>query len=132
MSPTGPNKFQRGITPERIHVNILQGDGEKCGKLNLKKRKYLVCNQVNRNKKCQTWSVLCQDKFIYQNASQYSKTGEESPENWIFAKGNNSIKSRSNTTKLKLDLYYVKTNPSMKFQVKMSKDDKEKCGKTKF
>ena len=50
----------------------------------------------------------------------------------FFGKGNNSIKSRSNTTKLKLDLYYVKTNPYMKFQVNMSKDDKEKFGKRKF
>ena len=35
-------------------------------------------------------------------------------------------------TKLKLDLYYVKTNPYMKFQVNMSKDDKEKFGKRNF
>ena len=65
-------------------------------------------------------------------SNQYYKTGEESPENLIFAKGNISIKSRSNTTKLKLDLYYVKTNPYMKFQVNMSKDDKEKSGKRNF
>ena len=66
-------------------------------------------------------------------SSKYSKTGEESPENLIFAKGNNSIKRRSNTTKLKLDLYYVKTNQYMKFQVKMSKDDKKKkAGKRNF
>ena len=65
----------------KFDVNILQEDRKKCGKLNLSKRKYLVCNQVKRNKS-QTWSVLCQDKFIYQNASsQYYKTGEESPEN---------------------------------------------------
>ena len=48
-------------------------------------------------------------------SSQNYKTGEESPENEILAKGNNSIKSRSNTTKLKLDLYYVKTNSYIKF-----------------
>ena len=65
-------------------------------------------------------------------SSQYSKTGEESRENEIFAKGNNSIKIWSNTTKWQLDLYYVKTNPSMQFQVDMSKDDKEKCGKPNF
>ena len=40
-------------------------------------------------------------------SSQYYKTGEESPENLIFAKGNNSLKSRSNKTKLKLNLFYV-------------------------
>ena len=34
--------------------------------------------------------------------------------------------------KLKLYLYYVKTNPYMKFQVNMSKDDKEKSGKRNF
>ena len=42
---------------------------------------------------------------------------EKSPENKILAKGNNSCKSRSNATKVKLDLYYVKTNPYTKFQV---------------
>ena len=70
MSPTGPNKFQIGVTPERIHerksekfsvlcqykliakfdANILQDDREKCRKLNLNKGKYLVCNQVKHNK----------------------------------------------------------------------------------
>ena len=47
----------------------------------------------------------------------------------ILAKGNNSCNSRSNATKVKLDLYYVKTNSYMKFQLNMSKDDKEKSGK---
>ena len=48
-------------------------------------------------------------------------------ENEISAKGNNSCKSRSNLTKVKLDLYYVKANSytGMKFQGNMSKDDKE-------
>ena len=32
-------------------------------------------------------------------------------------------KSRSKATKVKLDLYYVKTNSYMKFQLNMSKDD---------
>ena len=41
---------------------------------------------------------------------------EKSSENEIFAKGNNSCKSRSNATKVKLDLYYVKTNAYTKFQ----------------
>ena len=35
-------------------------------------------------------------------------------------------------TKLKLNLYYVKTNPYMRFQFNMSKDDKEKSGKRNF
>ena len=54
---------------------------------------------------------------------------KKSPENEIFAKGNNSCKSRSNATKVKLDLYYVKTNPYTKCQVNISKDDSEKFGK---
>ena len=49
-----------------------------------------------------------------------------------FAKGNNSCKSRSNATKVELDLYYVKTNSYMKFQLNMSNDDKEKSGKQNF
>ena len=47
------------------------------------------------------------------------------PENEILAKGNNSCKSRSNVTTVELDLYYVKTNSYMKFQLNMSKDDKK-------
>ena len=54
---------------------------------------------------------------------------KKSPENETFAKGNNSCKSRSNATKVKLNLYYVKTNPYTKFQVNISKDDGEKFGK---
>ena len=65
-------------------------------------------------------------------SSQYHKTGEESPENQIFTKGDNSIKSRSNTTKFIIDLNYVTANSCMKLQVCMSKDDKEKSGKRNF
>ena len=54
---------------------------------------------------------------------------KKSPENEILAKGNNSCESRSNAAKVELDLYYVKTNSYMKFQLNMSKDDKEKSGK---
>ena len=43
--------------------------------------------------------------------------------------GNNLCKSRSNATKVELELYYVKTNSYMKFQLNMTKDDKEKSGK---
>ena len=57
---------------------------------------------------------------------------EKSPENEILAKGNYSCKSRSNKTKVELDLYYVKTNSYMKFQLNMSKDDNEKSGKRNF
>ena len=54
------------------------------------------------------------------------KTGEKSSENEIFAKGNNSSKRRSNETKVKLNLYYVKTNSYTKFQVNTTKDRREK------
>ena len=48
---------------------------------------------------------------------------KKSPENEILAKDNNSCKSKSNATKVKLDLYYVKSNPYTKFQVNILKDD---------
>ena len=48
---------------------------------------------------------------------------------WIFATGNESSKRRSKVTKVKLDLYYVKTNSYTKFQVNISKEDWEKFGK---
>ena len=56
---------------------------------------------------------------------------KKSLENEILAKGNNSCKSRPNVTKVKLDLYYVKTNPYSKFQVSISKVDWEKFGKVR-
>ena len=64
--------------------------------------------------------------------SIFQKTAEESPENEILAKGNNSYKSRSSVTKLELDLYYVKTKSYTKFQVNISKDNREKSGKLNF
>ena len=40
---------------------------------------------------------------------------KKSPENEILAKGNNSCKNKSNATKVKLALYYVKTNPMVAY-----------------
>ena len=111
--------------------------------------------------KSEKFSVLCQYKVIPQIWCQYlarrqkkvgknltcimsrqihiwifksicRKMTKKSPENEILAKGNNSCKSRSSATKVELDLYYVNTNSYMKFQVNMSKDDKEKSGKRNF
>ena len=45
---------------------------------------------------------------------------KKSSENKILANGNNSYKRRSNATKVKLDLYYVKTNSYTKFQVNIT------------
>ena len=56
---------------------------------------------------------------------------KKSPGNEILAKGNNSCK-RSNATKVQFDLYYVETKSYIKFQLNMSKDDKEKSGKRNF
>ena len=66
---------------------------------------------------------------IWDFKSICRKMTKKSPENEISAKGNNSWRSRSNATKVKLDLYYVKTNPYTKFQVNISKVDWEKFGK---
>ena len=72
-------------------------------------------------------------KVVYQISSQYLKgwLGKVWKTEWtdIFAKGNNSSKSRSTETKVKLDLYHVKTKSYTKFQVNISKDDWEKFGK---
>ena len=76
----------------------------------------LICN-MSRQTHIWNFNSICQ-KMI-----------EKSPENEKLAKGNNSCKSRSNATKVKLDLYYVKTNPYTKFQVNILKDDWEKSGK---
>ena len=57
------------------------------------------------------------------------KTAEKTLANNIFAKGNNSSKSRSNATKVKLDPYYVMKNSDIEFQVNISKEDREKLGR---
>ena len=57
---------------------------------------------------------------------------EKSLENLILAKGNNSCESESIVTKLEVELYYIMTNPYTKFEVNISKYDREKFGKTKF
>ena len=54
---------------------------------------------------------------------------KKSPENEILAKGSKSCKSRSNVTKVELDLYYVKANSFTKFQVNITKEGREKFGK---
>ena len=59
-------------------------------------------------------------------------TAEKTPENLILAKGNNSFKSKSGMTKLKLDLYYVTTNSYTEFKVNISKDFRENSGKLNF
>ena len=46
-------------------------------------------------------------------------------ENLILAEGNNSRRSMSSVTKLKLDLNYVMTNSYTKCQVNISKDHRE-------
>ena len=60
-----------------------------------------------------------------------SNDGRNKPENLIFAKGNNSCKSRSSVTKLELDLYYVMTNLYIKFQINLLKDGRDKSIKRK-
>ena len=83
----------------------------------------------------QTWPksnltcIMSRKINIWNFNSMPRKMTKKSPENKIFANGNNSCKSRTNATKVKLDLYYVKTNPYTKFQVIISKDDWEKFRK---
>ena len=54
--------------------------------------------------------IMSRQIHIWNFNSVCRKMTKKSPENEIFAKGNNSCKSRSNATKVELDLYYVKTN----------------------
>ena len=46
-----------------------------------------------------------------------------------FQKGHNSHKNWRKLTTLKLDLYFRKTKSCAKFQLNMSKDVRERCGK---
>ena len=78
--------------------------------------------------KSETFSVLCQYKFI----AHIFQDDREKCGKLNLNKKNIWCAIRSNTIKVKLDLYYVNTNSYMKFQVTMSKDDKEKSGKRNF
>ena len=72
------------------------------------------------SKICQKSNLICitsRQIHIPNYKSISQKTGEKSLENKILAKGNNSFKSRSNATKVKLDLYHVKTNVKYKSQI---------------
>ena len=60
-----------------------------------------------------------------------SQKKTEKSGNFNFSKGQCSRRSMSSVTKLKLGLNYVMTNSYTKFQVNMSKDDREKNGKLK-
>ena len=51
---------------------------------------------------------------------------------YIFTKGNNSYESKSSVMKLNLNLYYVNANSYTKFQVNISKDCREKSEKLNF
>ena len=48
---------------------------------------------------------------------------KKNPENEVLAKGNDKSKSKSNVTKVELDLYHVKINLYTKFEVNISKND---------
>ena len=174
MSPTGPNKFQRGITPEKkyikgyksekisvlceykfiprigcqylarrrknyvktnpymkFQVNMSKDDKEKSGKRNFSKAITHVKVGQTRPKSNLT-CIMSRQIQMWNFNSICQKMTKKIPENEILAKGNNSCKSRSNATKVDLDLYDVKTNSYMKFQLNMSKDDKEMSGKRNF
>ena len=101
-------------------------------------KKLIFAKGINYVKEGQAWrnsNLICiESKVIHiQNFNWITqKTAEKSPENTIWAKGNNSCTSRSSVTKLKLDLFYVPTNSYTKFQVNKSKDGREKSGKLNF
>ena len=57
---------------------------------------------------------------------------KKSPENEILAKDSKSCKSKSNATKVKRDLYYVKANLYTKFRVYIRKDGPEKFRRVNF
>ena len=60
--------------------------------------------------------IMSRQIQIWNFNSICRKMTKKSPENEIFAKGNNSCKSGSNATKVKLDLYYATTNSYTNFK----------------
>ena len=87
-SPTGPNKFQRGITPTKLSQP-----------------------EPKSNLICITTGPI--NILNFKSLSQ--RISEKSLENWIISKRHNSCKTRSTETKIELDLYYHRTNSYTKF-----------------
>ena len=93
MSPTGPNKIQRGITPARIHVsmesNILGKGNNSCkSRLNATKVKLVLYYvKINPYTKFQV---------------NITKDGRERPGKLNFCNGNNSIKEGQTRRKLNM------------------------------
>ena len=97
MSPTGPNKYLRGITSTKadqlelglLKVKIWKDCIEKSGKLNLRKEQAL-----------QNWKLICiKSKCTEIHVPNFNwisqKAAKKNPEKSILAKGINSCKSRS-------------------------------------
>ena len=97
-SPTGPNKFSRGVTPTNTDQRGLkvEVDGYNF--------------DTNSSKKFMSLS---------------HKATQKSSETYILAKGNNSSESELNATKVVHDLYDIKTNSYTMFEVNISKDCRE-------
>ena len=123
--------MSRQIQIRKCQVNI-PGQEKKVRKANFLQRAITQLKvgqpRQNENLTC----IMSRQIHIWNFKWKCQKMTKKSPENEFFAKGNNSCKSRWNATKVKLDLYYVKTNSYMKFQLNTSKDDKEKSGKRIF
>ena len=116
-----------------FQVNISKDGIEKSGKLILAKG--------NNSRKSRSRVTKLKLDLYYVMTNSYTKfqvniSKDNREKSWKLkcdglAKGNNSRENWSSVTKLKLDLYYVMTNSYTKFQVNISKDDKEKSGKLK-
>ena len=113
----------------KFQVNMSKDDKEKSGKRFFLQRAITNVKVGQMRPKSNLTCIMSRQIHIWNFNSIYQKMTKKSPENEIFAKGNNSCKTMSSTTKVKLDLYNIKTNPYTKFQVNISKDDWEKFGK---
>ena len=83
--------------------------------------------------KSEKFSVLCQyNSYPKFDVSILQDDRKKVRKTKFLQRTITQLKVGQTRKKLKLDLYYVKTNPYMKFQVNMSKDDKEKYGKLNF
>ena len=107
MSPTGPNKYLRGITPiqKQINWNLIcfKSKSQKIAWKSLEKNFLAKGNKSYKRRSSLTKLKL--DLFkpkyiqtpIFNSMSQ--KVAEKNPGNWILAKANNYCKSRPSVTK---------------------------------
>ena len=111
----------------KIHIpnfkSISQKTGEKVRKTKFLKRAITQVKVGHTRQKSNLISIMSRQIYKPNFISISQRQEEKVRKTKFFAKDNNSSKSKSNETKVTLDLHYVRAKPYTKFQVNISKDN---------